>query len=190
RMIADLLDLSRIEAGTIRLAHKSVSLAELLDDVTQELQLFTQTKDQHLTVETTVDNLTVWGDPDRLHQILTNLVHNAHKFTPEHGHIRVKACPAPPDYILLKISDTGPGIPREAQASLFQPFFQAHRVPEIGTQGLGLGLSIVKQLVELHGGTITVESQPGEGATFCLRLPAVCPSNPSPSLQSSHEPPV
>jgi signal transduction histidine kinase len=190
RMIADLLDLSRIEAGTVRLAHTSVSLPELLEEASQELRLLTQTKSQHLTVEITEDNLTAWGDQDRLHQIVTNLVHNAHKFTPQHGHILVKAYPAPPGHVLLTISDTGPGIPQEAQASLFQPFFQAHRAPEIGTQGLGLGLSIVKQLVELHGGTISVESQPGEGATFRLRLPAVCPSTPSPSPQAAHEPPT
>jgi len=90
----------------------------------------------------------------------------------------------------LSISDTGPGIPQEAQANLFEPFYQAHRVPEIGTQGLGLGLSIVKQLVELHGGTISVESEPGEGATFHLRLPAVCPSTLSPSPLALHEPPI
>jgi signal transduction histidine kinase len=190
RMIADLLDLSRIEAGTVRLAHTSVALPELLEDVTQELLLLTQSKAQHLTVDITEDNLTAWGDQDRLHQIVTNLVHNAHKFTPQDGHIRMRACPAPPDHILLTVSDTGPGIPQEAQASLFQPFYQAHRIPEIGTQGLGLGLSIVKQLVELHGGTISVESQPGEGATFRLRLPAVCPSTFSSSPQAIHEPPI
>ena len=190
RMIADLLDLSRIEAGTVRLAHGSVSLSELLEDVTQELLPLIQTKAQHLTVELTEDHLTAWGDQDRLHQIVTNLVHNAHKFSPQEGRILVSAAPAPPGHILLTISDTGPGIPREAQASLFQPFFQAHRIPEIGTQGLGLGLSIVRQLVELHGGTISVESRPGEGATFHLRLPSVCPSTLSPSPQALHEPPI
>ncbi len=190
RMIADLLDLSRIEAGTIRLAHQSVSLPELLEDATQELLPLTQTKAQHLTVEITGESLSVWGDPDRLHQIVTNLVHNAHKFTPEDGCIRVAVCPAPPDHILLSISDTGPGIPQEAQANLFQPFYQAHRLPEIGTEGLGLGLSIVKQLVELHGGTITVESQVGEGATFRLRLPADCPSTLSLSKRSGLNLPI
>ncbi|WP_447964226.1 ATP-binding protein [Nitrospira sp. Ecomares 2.1] len=190
RMIADLLDLSRIEAGTVRLAHASVSLSELLEDVTQELLPLTQTKAQHLTVELTENNLTAWGDQDRLHQIVTNLVHNAHKFSPPDGRILVRASPAPPDHIFLTISDTGPGIPQEAQASLFQPFFQAHRIPEIGTQGLGLGLSIVKQLVELHGGTISVESRPGEGSAFHLRLPAVCPSPLPPSTQTLHKPSI
>jgi signal transduction histidine kinase len=190
RMIADLLDLSRIEAGTIRLAHQSVSLPELLEEATQELLPLIQTKAQHLTVEITGVNLTVSGDQDRLHQIVTNLVHNAHKFTPQEGHIRVKASPVPPDHILLSISDTGPGIPQEAQANLFQPFYQAHRLPEIGTEGLGLGLSIVKQLVVLHGGTISVESQVGEGATFRICLPAECPSTLSSSIQSGSDLPI
>ncbi|TFG62452.1 MAG: HAMP domain-containing histidine kinase, partial [Nitrospirales bacterium] len=171
RMIGDLLDLSRIEAGTVRLAHQSVSLPSLLDDITQEFMPLTQTKNQEFVLETTGDDLTIWGDPDRLHQIVTNLVHNAHKFTPEHGRIVVSACPDPPNHILLSITDSGTGIPQEALAHLFQAFYQAHRKPEIGTEGLGLGLSIVKQLVELHSATITVESTEGAGTTFCIRFP-------------------
>jgi len=171
RMIGDLLDLSRIEAGTVRLAHQSVSLPSLLDDITQEFMPLTQTKNQELVLETTGEDFTIWGDPDRLHQIVTNLVHNAHKFTPEHGRIVVSACADPPNHILLSITDSGPGIPQEALAHLFQAFYQAHRRPEIGTEGLGLGLSIVKQLVELHGATITVESAIGVGTTFCIRFP-------------------
>lgn len=171
RMIGDLLDLSRIEAGTVRLAHQSVSLPNLLDEITQEFMPLTQTKHQELVLETTGKDLTIWGDPDRLHQIVTNLVHNAHKFTPEHGRIVVSACADPPNHILLSITDSGPGIPQEALAHLFQAFYQAHRRPEIGTEGLGLGLSIVKQLVELHSATITVESTVGAGTTFCIRFP-------------------
>jgi signal transduction histidine kinase len=171
RMIGDLLDLSRIEAGTVRLTHQSVSLATILEDISQEFIPLTQTKNQELVVETTGTDLTIWGDPDRLHQIVTNLIHNAHKFTPENGRIVVTACPDPPDHILLSIADNGPGIPKEAQANLFQAFYQAHRIPEIGTQGLGLGLSIVKQLVELHEATISLESTVGAGTIFCLRFP-------------------
>ncbi|TFG64189.1 MAG: sensor histidine kinase, partial [Nitrospirales bacterium] len=171
RMIGDLLDLSRIEAGTVRLAHQSVSLPSLLADITQEFMPLTQTKNQELVLETTGEDVTIWGDPDRLHQIVTNLVHNAHKFTPENGRITVAICQDPPNHILLSITDNGPGIPQEALAHLFQAFYQAHRKPEIGTEGLGLGLSIVKQLVELHGATITVESTVGAGTTFCIRFP-------------------
>ena len=171
RMIGDLLDLSRIEAGTVRLAHQSVSLSTLLDDITQEFMPLTQTKNQELVLETTSENFTIWGDPDRLHQIVTNLVHNAHKFTPENGRITMAICQDPPNHILLSITDTGPGIPQEALAHLFQAFYQAHRRPEIGTEGLGLGLSIVKQLVDLHGATITVDSTVGAGTTFCIRFP-------------------
>ena len=182
RMIGDLLDLSRIEAGTIRLDLQSVALPALLEDVTQEIMPLTQTKHQQLSIETTGEDLTIWGDPDRLHQIVTNVVHNAHKFTPNHGQIRMTVRQEQPNQILLSISDNGPGIPQEALSNLFQPFYQAHRTPEIGTQGLGLGLSIVKQLVELHEGNITAESTIGEGTTFHIRLPRVAPSAPLPSI--------
>lgn len=181
RMIGDLLDLSRIEAGTIRLAHQTVSLPTLLEEVTQEFLPMIQAKHQELKTETREEDLIIWGDPDRLHQIVTNLVHNAHKFTPEDGRIMISACHAPPHHILLSISDSGPGITQEAQALLFQAFYQAHRRPEIGTEGLGLGLSIVKQLVELHEATITIDSTVGVGTTFHIRFPittssANCPT--------------
>jgi signal transduction histidine kinase len=176
RMIGDLLDLSRIEAGTVNLNLRRLSLPKILEEATQELLPLTQSKHQQLVVETDEAVLEVTGDQDRLHQIITNLVHNAHKFTPEEGTIRVRAAHASPHQILLTISDTGTGIPPEAQKNLFTPFFQAHRKPEIGTQGLGLGLSIVKQLIDLHGGTISVESEEGQGATFRIVLPAAPPS--------------
>jgi signal transduction histidine kinase len=182
RMIADLLDLSRIESGTVRLVHQTVSLPTLLEEITQEFFPLTQTKNQELITETTGEDLPIWGDPDRLHQIVTNLIHNAHKFTPENGRIVVTARPDPPNHILLSISDSGPGIPQEAQAHLFQAFYQAHRRPEIGTEGLGLGLSIVKQLVELHGATITVESTVGAGTTFHIRFPRTASLAASPTI--------
>jgi signal transduction histidine kinase len=182
RMIADILDLSRIESGTVRLAHQTVSLPTLLEEITQEFLPLTQTKNQELITKTTGEDLSIWGDPDRLHQIVTNLIHNAHKFTPENGRIVLTACPDTPNHILLSISDSGPGIPQEALAHLFQAFYQAHRRPEIGTEGLGLGLSIVKQLVELHGATITVESTVGAGTTFHIRFPTTAPPAASPAI--------
>lgn len=172
RMIGDLLDLSRIEAGTVRLHQTPLLLSKVLEDATQELLPLTESKDQQLVVETGEHPLSIMGDADRLHQIITNLVHNAHKFTPEQGTICVRAHPVPPQQIALVVSDTGPGIPQDAQKNLFEPFFQAHRKPEIGIEGLGLGLSIVRQLVELHGGSISVESQEGRGTTFRILLPA------------------
>ncbi len=171
RMIADLLDLSRIEAGTIRLHHQSVALLDLVEQVGQEFMPLLQPKKQQLIIDTPDQPLFVWADPDRIHQIVTNLVHNAHKFTPENGQITITASQGSNHEISLAVSDTGPGIPQDALANLFQPFVQAHRKPEIGTQGLGLGLSIVKQLVELHGASITVESTIGAGTAFRLQFP-------------------
>ncbi len=185
RMIGDLLDLSRIEAGTVRLSHQAVSLPALLEEVTQELIPLTQTKNQQLVVEGTDEPLTVWGDPDRLHQILTNLLHNAYKFTPDEGRITVTVCQNPPQHITLSVADTGTGIPQDAQVNLFQPFYQAHRLPEIGTQGLGLGLSIVKHLVELHEASITVDSIVGQGTAFHIRFPQYLPPPLAPQPETA-----
>ncbi len=171
RMIGDLLDLSRIEAGTIRLDRQTLCLPRVFDEVTQELLPLTESKGQRLTVTASSEDLTVLADPDRLHQILTNILHNAHKFTPREGRIHLEGCVASPDRITITVTDTGPGISEEAQEKLFNPFYQAHRVPEIGTQGLGLGLSIVKQLVDLQEGSISVESALGRGTTFSIQMP-------------------
>lgn len=172
RMIADLLDLSRIEAGTIRMAWSQVSLVELIAEVSDQFQFMAKQEGQILRVSCSDERLTVTGDRDRLHQVLTNLVHNAMKFTPVGGMVSIEAHAIPAqEGVEIAVSDTGPGIPSEALDKLFEPFFQAHRDHEIGSKGLGLGLAIVKSLVDLHGGSIRVDSQPGKGTTVRVMLP-------------------
>ena len=171
RMIADLLDLSRIESGTVPMAFTEVSLPSLIREVIEQFQLMAQGKHLDLQGRYPQEDLVVRGDHDRLHQIVTNLVHNALKFTPERGTVQVELLQISPETIGLTVSDTGAGIPTDALTRLFEPFFQAHRDHGIGTQGLGLGLSIVKTLIDLHGGTITVHSDVGKGTTFQVHLP-------------------
>ncbi|RMH33586.1 MAG: GAF domain-containing protein [Nitrospirae bacterium] len=172
RMIADLLDLSRIESGTLRLVWGTVSVPNLLRDVVGQLFVQAQEKHQQLSLSCSDDTLVVAGDADRLHQVFTNLVYNAIKFTPSGGTIQVVARRAAPAFVEILVSDNGPGISPEAQATLFEPFIQAHLDPELSTKGLGLGLAIVKHLVDQHHGHIAIESEAGKGATFRVSLPA------------------
>lgn len=171
RMISDLLDLSRIEVGKIPINLGEVSLSKLASDVIDQCQLLAQGKGQALDGRFAEGGLWILADGDRLTQILTNLVHNAIKFTPPGGSIRITTARTGENTVMVSVSDTGPGIPEEALPKLFDPFYQAHRQQEIGTKGLGLGLAIVKNLVDLHGGTITVECGKEQGATFKVTLP-------------------
>ncbi|HJU05338.1 MAG TPA: ATP-binding protein [Nitrospiraceae bacterium] len=104
-------------------------------------------------------------------QILTNLIDNALKFTPEGGAVRIGIKRHGGDYAAIVVSDTWLGIPLEAVGRLFDPFFQAHPGTTTGKSGSGLGLAIVKYLVDLHGGTISVTSTVGKGSTFQVNLP-------------------
>jgi len=180
RIIADLLDLARIESGTIHMVWTPVALPELLHEVLEQLQLMARPKGQTLRLTCPHDSLTIMGDHDRLQQIVTNLVHNALKFSPEKGTVSVELCRDSLTTIMIVVSDTGPGIPDHVLSNLFEPFFQAHRGGDRATKGLGLGLTIVKNLVDLHGGSITVESQMGKGTTFRVTLPREQISTPDP----------
>ena len=171
RMIADLLDLARIESGTIPMVQTRVALPKLLHEALEQLQLLARPKGQTLRLTCSHDSLTIMGDYDRLLQIATNLIHNALKFTPEKGKVSVELHQDSPTTIVMMVSDTGPGIPDHVLPNLFEPFFQAHREDDGGSRGLGLGLSIVKNLVDLHGGTIAVESQLGKGTSFRVTFP-------------------
>jgi len=101
-----------------------------------------------------------------------NLMDNAIKFTPPGGRITVTIGRKDPERAIISVSDTGEGIPAEILIRLFEPFYQASRMPGTHAKGLGLGLSIVKTLVELHGGTISVKSDVGKGSEFCIVTPA------------------
>jgi signal transduction histidine kinase len=119
------------------------------------------------------------GDRDKLHQILTNLIGNALKFTPSGGEVLVKTTALPDDSVQVCVTDTGCGIPPNEQARVFDKFFRGAGTPE-EARGAGLGLAIAKSLVELHGGRIWLESEPGRGSRFFFSLPVTQPvSRPS-----------
>jgi two-component system phosphate regulon sensor histidine kinase PhoR len=114
----------------------------------------------------------VWADPDRLHQVLTNLLANAIKFTPPGGEVTATAGDGAGGLVRLAVEDTGPGIPAAERERIFDKFYQVGRVESERPPGTGLGLTIARHLVELHGGRIWVEDARHAGAAFVLLLPA------------------
>ncbi len=174
--INDLLDQAQIEAGKLSLRSIPFDPAELVDGVVNVMSLLAQTKRLELTAHIDKDvPAALQGDPQRLHQILLNLVGNAIKFT-EAGNVQLHIYRPDEAHWTLAVSDTGPGIPPDKTGQLFERFYQAETDITTRThQGVGLGLAIVKQLVELMGGQVGVESELGKGSTFTATLPIVLP---------------
>jgi PAS domain S-box-containing protein len=178
KLISDILDLSKIEAGKMELTRENVSIASAFGEVLSALQPLADKKSQALRqkVET---GLQVRADAMRFKQVLTNLVGNAIKFTPEGGRIEL-AARQENDQVRIEVRDNGPGIPPEQREQIFEAFF---RLAQTGTatEGTGLGLAITARLVELHGSKLEIESQPEEGACFYFSLPliAITPDEPS-----------
>ena len=172
-IVNDLLDQAQIEAGTLKIQIASFAPSDLIDDVLGLMDVLAQAKGLELTSHITDDvPATLPGDQQRLHQILINLIGNAIKFTDE-GSVRVRVCRSNATQWALQVSDTGCGIPLEAQSYIFDPFQQVDGSATREHTGSGLGLSIVRQLAALMGGEITLTSKVGEGSTFTVTLPLV-----------------
>lgn len=171
RMITDLLDLSRVEAGKLTLSFDHVCLPAIAGDVIEQLLPLAIIK--HLTIElqSSDSTLLVWADQDRLSQILTNLLDNAIKYTPDGGHVSVELSIDLHQMAQVVVRDNGQGIPSDALPKLFDPFFRVQQEERGQTKGLGLGLAIVKDLVDLHGGSIRVRSEVDQGTAFIFTLP-------------------
>jgi len=184
RLIADLLDITRLEGGKrLPIEPEQVEVASLLQEA---LELFKpQAAAQQITLRTEVVDGTpqVHADRHRVMQVLSNLIGNSLKFVPEGGIISCRAEPAMRD-VLFTVSDNGPGIRREDLGRIFSPYWQSERAERMGA---GLGLPIVKGIVESHGGRIWVDSEEGKGTRFYFTLPvasSVIPADPEPSAVS------
>jgi signal transduction histidine kinase len=171
-LINDLLDLSRMEAGRLDLHRASLDLARLIPEVAGSLRPLIEAKRQRLRLDLGEALPAVWADADRVTQILTNLISNAHKYTPVEGGITV-AARRDDGFVRVDVSDTGIGLSPEDQAQLFTKFFRVHDRSLQAGGGTGLGLVITRFLVELHGGRITVSSAPDRGSTFSFSLPTL-----------------
>jgi signal transduction histidine kinase len=175
-LVNNLLDQAQIEAGMLIFNVAPFSLADLIGDVVGVVDVLAQAKGLDLTSHVADDVPgTLFGDRQRLHQIMMNLVGNAVKFT-EEGVVSVRAYRADAEHWGLRVSDTGRGISPEAQDYVFDPFRRADESLTREHTGTGLGLSIVKQLVDLMDGEITLESEVDRGSTFTVVLPMVPPA--------------
>ena len=172
RLINDILDLSRIEAGRMELAIENVSIEDASAEVLSVLRPLAEKKSQTLSHDAEPD-LAVRADPTRLKQILMNLLANAIKFTPVGGHVELSARRMN-DGVRVAVQDTGPGIPPEEQQHIFEAFYRLRKSGE-ATEGTGLGLTITQRLLELQGGRLAVDSQPGQGSCFHFSLPVAPP---------------
>ncbi len=191
RLINDVLDLSKIEAGKMELHPEAVSLEETVEGVLGTVKPLATKKQVQVGSSLAPGLPPVWADPPRLKQILYNLLSNAIKFTPGDGRVTVTArpltedrppeigaFPGPPSSVPLveiAVADTGIGIPPEHLSRIFEEFEQVEDLSQPRQEGTGLGLALVKKLVEMHGGTIRVASTPGEGSTFTFTIPTIAP---------------
>jgi two-component system sensor histidine kinase ResE len=158
-----------MEAGHLELSQEQIKIRPYMERIQRKFS--TLARDRHinlqLSVESTID--TYFLDPDRMEQVLTNLIDNAMRHTPDGGNVTLRI--SGDDALILQVSDTGSGIPKEDLPFVFERFYKADKARTRGRAGTGLGLAIAKNIVVAHGGQISVQSKLGEGTTFTISLP-------------------
>jgi signal transduction histidine kinase len=170
RLLNDLLDLARSDAGRLTIKPVPTDVAPLIADAVRTMRGQTEAAQQTLDEDVSSDLPPLRVDPDRVRQILVNLLTNAHEYCPERASIRVSAKRIGAD-VEISVTDDGPGIPQDQLEHIFERFTRGDAGLTQRVGGTGLGLAISRSLVELHGGSIRAESVPGEGSTFSIQLP-------------------
>jgi signal transduction histidine kinase len=183
RLLNDLLDLARSDAGRLAIRPQPTRLGPLVEDVVKTMRGQTDSNGQTITERIDPDLPLVECEPDRIRQILVNLVTNAHEYSPENASIQVSARVAD-DAVQIDVTDDGPGIPKQQMEHIFERFVRGDAGMTQRVGGTGLGLAISKSLVELHGGTLGVESEVGRGSTFTVRLPTA----PADAVETADQP--
>jgi two-component system phosphate regulon sensor histidine kinase PhoR len=169
KLVDDLMDLSRLESHVVSMEPSAVRLDELAADALSRLR--PQAERQGITLRAAVEPVVAVVDRERMMQVITNLLDNAIKFTPEHGTVEVSVRPADGQAVIA-VADTGRGIPADDLTRIFDRFYRVDRSRSRGAGGTGLGLAIARHIVEAHGGRITVTSRVNGGSTFSVALPA------------------
>ncbi len=172
RLIDDLLDVSRITRGKIQLRLQPVEVATIIDGALESISSFIQKSESHVEIDLPKEPLFVNGDVVRLLQVLSNVLHNAAKYSGRNANISIAAY-CEKNEAVIRIRDNGPGIPADMLPHIFDMFTQVDQTLDRAHGGLGIGLTLAKNFVELHGGTITAHSQESQGSEFIIRLPAL-----------------
>jgi PAS domain S-box-containing protein len=179
RLVDDLFDVSRITSGKVVLQIAPIDLRTALTHAVECIRPFTKAREQTLDIELPADPVPVQGDLTRLAQVAQNLLHNSAKYTPRGGRILLSLCNEG-DIAVIRVRDNGSGISSELLPKVFDLFMQAERPPDRSDGGLGIGLTLVRQLIELHGGSVDAASEGiGRGAEFTVRLPCMRPAAPA-----------
>jgi PAS domain S-box-containing protein len=170
-LVDDLLDVSRVNRGLVTLEKKPLDIRHIVTDAVEQVNPLIEARRQRLALELSARPAMVEGDPKRLVQVVGNLLNNAAKYTPEGGHLLLKTEVLAGE-VVLSVVDDGIGMAPDLALRVFDLFAQAERTPDRSSGGLGLGLALVKSLVELHGGTVSCDSEgPGKGSRFTVQLP-------------------
>ena len=169
-LVNNILDTSALESGEWALEKQPVSMQEIIDKVVANLRRIAEENEVVIEASMSRTLLIVEGDSEKLEQVVTNLIHNAIKFSPRGSKVLI-AAEAENSNLLVRVTDEGTGIPASAIPHLFQKFFKVDGSMPWASSGTGLGLYIVKRIVEAHGGQVSVDSELGKGATFSFKMP-------------------
>lgn len=172
RLVSQLLDLSQLESGALPLHQQPFEVRDVLDQAAHESRVNAQATSKSVALEVAVSpqSLVATGDPERVHQVIANLLDNAIRHSPPHGRV-VVAARQERDGVRIEVADEGPGIPDEDAARVFERFYRADTARSSSAGGTGLGLSIAKWIVDLHGGRIAVEANEPRGCRMVVSLP-------------------
>ena len=172
RLVSDLLDLSRLESGELPLKLETLYLTPLLEDLAKTIGPLARNEEIQLELDLEPSFAPVKADRDRIAEVILNLVHNALRFTPKGGVVRISTRNFEGE-VEVAVADTGPGLPPEELPRVWERFYKSDQARTHGSGGTGLGLAIVKQIVEAHDGKVAVQSEVGKGATFSFSLPII-----------------
>ncbi|WAS95567.1 response regulator [Nannocystis punicea] len=192
RLVDDLLDVSRITQGKIKLQSAPLEVAAVISRALETTRPLIDARRHQIAVNAPEQAIWIEGDRTRLTQVVGNLLNNAAKYTPEGGEIRLTVELAADTHVLIHVSDSGTGISGEMLPKVFELFTQVDRTVHQAQGGLGIGLALVRRLVELHGGSVAARSDgPGKGSEFTVRLPLLrseAAAHPSPAARAATEP--
>ena len=172
RLINNLIDITKIDSGFTHMSKHNIDLVKTVEDITLSVASFVESKQIELIFDTDVEEKIVACDPDKIETIMFNLLSNATKFTDAGGKITVNMFDKG-KYIIISVKDTGIGISEEDKVKIFGRFLQVDDTLHRNSEGSGIGLSLVKSFIEMHGGKITIESTYGEGSDFIIKLPII-----------------